>query len=162
MLQLACFYSIARSNSSWGRATQILILVSPGVTKLQLDPYSALRSSPHGPAVFVSSCTHIIKHTALHFLAENPADGAHWTTRGQRWTTLPGILIADDCGRAQLVFTLFTLRASVRALLVAPSHRSLFPAPLGRGADPHNAPSVPLTACLSSLPLCLALGVPRR
>lgn len=103
----AFLFLLQQANSIRGKDHPMLILISPGVTKLKVDPYYVLRSSPRGPVVFV-----LFYHIAFHLRAAipvNAGNGAHRTSQGQRLTTLPGILIADDCVRAQLVFTRFTL-----------------------------------------------------
>lgn len=43
------FFFLTQANSTRGRTTLTLILISPGVTKFQVDPYSGLRPSPRGP-----------------------------------------------------------------------------------------------------------------
>lgn len=62
----------------------MLILVSPGVTKLQVDPYFVLRSNPRVPVVFGANAR--ISFNILHsfFLPEINVNGAHWTSKGQR------------------------------------------------------------------------------
>lgn len=45
------FFFIQQANSIRGRTTPLLILASPGVTKLKVDLHYGLRSSPGGPVV---------------------------------------------------------------------------------------------------------------
>lgn len=118
------FFFLTQANSTRGRTTLTLILISPGVTKFQEDPYSGLRPSPRGPVrppflqvELFYFFNYENKRTYLYiFMYQIPFSANRslllvptGPLRDEGRLLCHGILIAGDRGRAQLVFTLFTL-----------------------------------------------------